>query len=542
MSAAGVVCEATAPLTLHNDLTDSLRLTWLDSKGGSTEAVPPSRRWLPPHGRQVLELPSAGGWLIGERLLWRGVVGAGGTASPTHVVRRDTNISVGAGATTLLPPLPSLSNASDDAFVLLLNTEPQALQLCSAPPAPPGVAWRHTAAAHVCHGALPASGRRYLRGLRPGATLLAYEPVWGLGLEAAKEPSPRVERVSRVLPSLGAPYHAVYTAHLRAPADADAADAADAGGVRVYNHLRETVLLCGVPQGGEAEGAFVCKASVRGLEHAWLPRSLVETVPGWQFFGLSQAVRLPCQSKRCALRLASTLAPAPEAEATPEAAATAPEAEWRVHNAHDVPLRVCELPDGAQAALSASEAEGDESVWPLAAELASGRVTLRCVAGQVAAGQTATLQPPPDTRGVPRDRMVAALRPLRLLPAAEGKAVAEVGLGDAVAGEAGALHLAEAAAPIGRSTAAQVAAAAAAAAAAAMATVPPRPAARAASCAARYAHEAVTQILGSIEREWTNLTSALEAGQVPLEVPSDMIELGTDADPTRRVLLTKAIG
>ena len=52
----------------------------------------------------------------------------------------------------------------------------------------------------------------------------------------------------------------------------------------------------------------------------------------------------------------------------------------------------------------------------------------------------------------------------------------------------------------------------------------------------------MTQILGSIEREWTNLTSALEAGQVPLEVPSDMIELGTDADPTRRVPLTKAIG
>ena len=167
-------------------------------------------------------------------------------------------------------------------------------------------------------------------------------------------------------------------------------------------------------------------------------------------------------------------------------------------------------------------------------------MTLRCVAGQVAAGQTATLQPPADTRRVPRDRMVAALRPLRLLPAAEGEAVAEVGLGDAVAGEAGeagAPHRAEAAAPTGRSTAAQGAAAAAA-----MAAVPPRPAARAASCAARYAHEAVTQILGSIEREWTNLTSALEAGQVPLEVPSDMIELGTDADPTRRAPPAKAIG
>ena len=549
MSAAA--CDATVPLTLHNDLTDSLRLTWLDSKGGSTEAVPPSRRWLPPHGRQVLELPSAGGWLIGERLLWRGVVGAGGTASPTHVVRRDTNISVGAGATTLLPPLPSLSNATDafgrrpvDAFVLLLNTEPQALQLCSAPPAPPGVAWRHTAAAHVCHGALPASGRRYLRGLQPGATLLAYEPVWGLGLEAATEPSPRVERVSRVLPSPGAPYHAAYTAHLHAPADADAADAG--GGVRVYNHLRETALLCGAPQGGEAEGALVCKARVRGLEHAWLPRSLVEASSGWQFFGLAQAVRLPCQSKRCALRLASPLAPAPAAEAEAEAgaeaapptgAATATEAEWTVHNAHDAPLRVCELPDGAQAALSASEAEGDGSAWPLAAELASGRVALRCIAGQVAAGQTATLQPPPDTRGVPRDRMVAALRPLLLLPTAAGEAVLEVGLGDAVAGEAGVPHLAEAVAPIGRATVVQVAAAAAA-----MAAVPPRPAARAASCAARYAHEAVTQILGSIEREWTNLTSALEAGQVPLEVPSDMIELGTDADPTRRVPLIKAIG
>ena len=175
MSAAA--CEAAVPLTLHNDLTDSLRLTWLDSTGGLTEAVPPSRRWLPPHGRQVLELPSAGGWLLGERLLWRGLVGTGGTASPTHVVRRDTNISVGAGATSLLPPLPSLpslSNASDDAFVLLLNGEAQVLQLCSAPPAPPGVAWRHTAAAHVCHGALPASGRRYLRRLQPGATLPSH--------------------------------------------------------------------------------------------------------------------------------------------------------------------------------------------------------------------------------------------------------------------------------------------------------------------------------------------------------------------------------
>ena len=111
-----------------------------------------------------------------------------------------------------------------------------------------------------------------------------------------------------------------------------------------------------------------------------------------------------------------------------------------------------------------------------------------------------------------------------------------------MAGEAGAPHLAEAATPIGRSTAAQVAAVVATTAAATIAAVPPRPAARAAACAARYAHEAVTQILGSIEREWTNLTSALEAGQVPLEVPSDMIELGTDADPTRRVPLTKATG
>ena len=48
---------------------------------------------------------------------------------------------------------------------------------------------------------------------------------------------------------------------------------------------------------------------------------------------------------------------------------------------------------------------------------------------------------------------------------------------------------------------------------------------------ARYGHEAVSHILGAIERDWVNLTSALAAGQVPLEVPSDMIELGTDADP-----------
>ena len=115
--------------------------------------------------------------------------------------------------------------------------------------------------------------------------------------------------------------------------------------MRVYNHLRETVLLCGVPEGGEAEGALVCKASVRGLEHAWLPRSLVESAPGWQFFGLAQAARLPCHSKRCALHLASRLAPAPEAGATAETTAeataeaappAAAEAEWRVHSAHGV--------------------------------------------------------------------------------------------------------------------------------------------------------------------------------------------------------------
>ena len=538
-------CSA-ATVTLHNELANAVRLTWLAFEGATPteDAVPPARRWLPPRGRQVLELPTAGGWLLGERLLWRGMIGAGGTASPTHIVRRDTNVSVDVGATTLLAPLPPLTpNGSSYSFVRLLNAETQSVQLCSTPPAPPGVAWRHTAAAHECHGALPASGRRFLRGLHPGTMLLAYEAVWGVRIEATEAAPPREERVNGALPLHAAPYRAAYEAHLRA-----AERGAEGGEGRVYNLLRESVLLCG-PRNHPDE--LVCKARVGGLEHAPLPRLTAEEAQmqaglqrgGWRFFALSQAVELQGKGTgRDALRLASPLAPAPAPAPAPAAAAAAagtglgfqhrkkaaaapppaPPGMWTVHNAREVALRLCELPDSAAAAMVALPGVNDVEE-AVASELAGGGVALRCVAEPVAAGQTADVQPPPDTRGTPRGRVLVALRPLQPLPAASD-AVAEVSLGggeDEGGERGGAPGAAAPPAVAPRGAAAPEVAAAA----------PPRPSARAASCAARYGHEAVSHILGAIERDWVNLTAALAAGQVPLEVPSDMIELGTDADP-----------
>ena len=571
MAAAESSCALTT-LTVHNSLSDSLRLSWVADPTPAT--VPPARRWLPPRGQQTLELPASGGWLVGERLVWRGVVGVGATASPTHVVRRGVNISVGAGATTLLPALPALTpNASsaDESFVLVRGQEqgePLTVQLCSEPPAPSGVAWRHKPEAHVCHGALVGSSRRYLRGLPAGTTLLAYEAVWGVGessetgraeaAAAAAARSERVERIQRALPlSRGAqeqppPYLAAYLRHVEGGAPKNEAGAA-AGELRVHNHLRDDVLLCAPAAGAAGADVLTCAVHLRGLSHAPLLSSDIEEGRAWRFFGLAQTLELASREPAL-VQLSSPLAPPRAASASPPASPAvaaalppsppppppAPPGWWTVVNGHDAPMRVCELPDAAATALRARLASAGDGDAALPALLASGEVTLRCLAAAVDPGVSAPLQPPPDARAVPRSRAVVALRPLQPLPtrpwgggagagAGGVSGETEIGVGEAsVSAPSSAVEL-----NLVRPTTTTPVATAA---------VPPRPAARAAQCAAAYKHEAVSEILGAIDRGWANLTAALEAGQVPLDFPSDVVEMGTDADPTRRVLLTKAIG
>ena len=592
---------ALSTLTVHNSLSESLWLSWVADP--TPAAVPPARRWLPPRGQQTLELPASGGWLVGERLVWRGVVGVGATASPTHVVRRGVNISVGAGATTLLPALPALApdaSSAGESFVLVRGQEQGeqfTVQLCSEPPAPAGVAWRHTPEAHVCHGALSGAGRRYLRGLPAGTTLLAYEAIWGVGepsetggaeaaTASATATAARIERIERALPLSSAPppYLAAYLRHVDGgrPREEAAGEL-----LRVHNHLREDVLLCAPTAAAAAAVApghadeLRCAVRVRGLSHAALPSSGVERGRAWRFFGLAQALELPSKEPSL-VQLSSPLAAPPRgpasAAASPPASPAvavaplppsppppppAPPGWWTVVNGHAAPMRVCELPDGAAAALRArlaspAAADGDDDDddngdAALPALLASGDVALRCLAAPVDAGASAAMQPPPDGRGVPRSRAVVALRPLQPLPPRPWGGVVEIGVGEeSVAAPSSAVEVpllppatpASPASSPASSTPTPSAAAAAAAAAATTTTaaVPPRPAARAAQCAAAYRHEAVSEILGAIDRGWANLTAALEAGQVPLDFPSDVVEMGTDADPTRRVLLTKAIG
>ena len=50
-------------------------------------------------------------------------------------------------------------------FALLVGAERVPLQICSGPA--------------VCHGLLPAFGRRYLQGLSARAMIDAFEAVWG---------------------------------------------------------------------------------------------------------------------------------------------------------------------------------------------------------------------------------------------------------------------------------------------------------------------------------------------------------------------------
>ena len=63
-----------------------------------------------------------------------------------------------------------------------------------------------------------------------------------------------------------------------------------------------------------------------------------------------------------------------------------------------------------------------------------------------------------------------------------------------------------------------------------------------ATCAARHRqHPGVLAALAGLRRHWGDVTSAVYAGEVNLDLPPDAVELGTDADPVRKLLLLKAM-
>ncbi len=89
-------------LTVANDLAYPLRLTFLPDADPTSFELPASQRWLAPRQSHSLALP-ASGWLVGERCVWRDVLGV---RTLTHVVRRAANTSVLAESpASPLPPL-----------------------------------------------------------------------------------------------------------------------------------------------------------------------------------------------------------------------------------------------------------------------------------------------------------------------------------------------------------------------------------------------------------------------------------------------------
>ena len=63
-----------------------------------------------------------------------------------------------------------------------------------------------------------------------------------------------------------------------------------------------------------------------------------------------------------------------------------------------------------------------------------------------------------------------------------------------------------------------------------------------AKCAAKYAsHAGVLSALTGLRAHWSAVSSAVHAGEVAVELSPDVVEMGTDADPVRRLLLTKAM-
>ena len=61
-------------------------------------------------------------------------------------------------------------------------------------------------------------------------------------------------------------------------------------------------------------------------------------------------------------------------------------------------------------------------------------------------------------------------------------------------------------------------------------------------CLSKYNnHNGVYNALRGLRAHWELVSSAIHAGEVAIELSPDAVEMGTDADPVRKLLLTKAI-
>jgi len=242
---------------------------------------------------------------VAERRVWSAVLRAD---APTLVVRRARNTSV--VPSVRAAPLPALlpSSIANRSFAHLVSAELEPLRLCSE--AAVDVAWPTSTGVSVathCHGLLPALGRLYVRHVRPGALLEAYEPIWGerwIAPEAQGRQSSGGERraaalgpehtrrISRVLPLSQAGYARTYEAHAAAasggaqrmvqgsgragaPPAASPPTRAAAQTTTLFNHLSNPALVCtrrpnaassAQLGGGTSTVELACTTSVAGGE------------------------------------------------------------------------------------------------------------------------------------------------------------------------------------------------------------------------------------------------------------------------------------
>ena len=344
-----------------------------------------------------------------------------------HVVRRAHNSSaIDAAPTPYASPLPPLDVAgvaerNQNSFVLLINGERQALHICSEPPSP---------RQHSCHGMLPPLGRRYLRGLPRGTVLSAFEPVWGERWEPASDSSDggsagstteRLRRIARVLPLSQAGYAAQYIAHVKATASSDGLAIGDEGGAahtgrRLMSHLVEAGLLCTLSDDDDGVPRLGCALRVAPREWTRVPTALLgpEAIARAAGRGSGQVVNAASVSDEAwhLYELVRTSVPFAGSAGS-----------WAISNPFEYRLLVCELPDdpegGGVPKMPSQRASDDPAALLVAATSDSTNGKLdqraRCLP-PLAPGERREVKPLNDPRRLPRERRLAELRFVQLLP------------------------------------------------------------------------------------------------------------------------------
>ena len=432
----------------------------------------------------------------------------------------------------------------------------------------------------------------------PSSSAAAATAGTARGREGASSRATR--RISRVVPFVNAPYAAAYSSHVAAAAlgggGIGGRSPSAARSWRLMNHMANDALVCHpVHRGDEAAAGAASASAPLQCDARVPPRRYHEmeivvaaggtasgmmtaaAAPRKEVYEVLEARRLPqdVASKSLAFGPSPTLSTTSSAASSTAAAGGGAGAkQWPLVNHFPFDIIICEVPDAGGGGKSAGVA-GAPSAASAAEALFSGATAALCLPTPLGAGATLTTAPLADRRKVPRPRVLAALRPVMALPpaseegAAEGAAegdgsVVDVGIGATQtfgvwAPSAGFLADAALSAPHPSATAAAAAAAAAVvpatpttAAAAAeyaswtgdalpVAARPERPLGVDATCAAHYGgHAGVGASLAALRSHWADVTAAVRAGEVVVDLPPDAVELGTDADPVRRLLLTLA--